>query len=334
MLFQTIWHLSELMYRIVRRAKLEYHSARINGTLDHSLEGVPRLCKVRQRWQTVCSIAYSALQMARNLAPDFHNADCDLRIRILTLYGVALGYLNRFTEANRRFNEAHALVISGLGTTDGRELARIHIRRAEMLCWKGKEFTQQLKVLDSNDKQKSRIVLRNAILAFDEAWGALERGELSLGGTSHSTYWWYRLLLLKLSCYGSIATLRDLTPADLKAFHPGYYSLAFRKRLHLPSTILNLVRDALIVGSGDEFRQFRVLDYAMTADSLCPSGEALFSESSGAFNPYPELKKDIQRLVERIAYIDQQKNLYYYCSSVADKLPLFLKTTQPIIKVL
>jgi hypothetical protein len=44
--------------------------------------------------------------------------------------------------------------------------------------------------------------------------------------------------------------------------------LPFRRRLHLPSVIADLLRDALIIGTGDSFRQIRAIDYALDAHTL------------------------------------------------------------------
>lgn len=307
-LFQMIWLISELMYRILRRAKLEYHH---KSLLNKTLLLSANKAKVSAHWQMISALGYEALQMCRSLSPEYHQADCDLRVRVLTLYATALGYLNRFSEANRRLNEAHAVILSGMGWPDGRELARIHIRRAEMLIWRarstieGYSQTASTKDTDTEEtlkkhKEDKETQLRLSISWLDDAWAALERGELCLGGVSHSTYWWYRLLSSKLSAYATLAAIVKESGEGNKAAS----SLLFRRRIHLPSTLVGLVRDALIVGAGDIFRQIRVLEYAFYIDEHLNKDDPdqVFKhrpKGDGPFTPrtHPQLYQDIVRVM-------------------------------------
>lgn len=298
-LFQTIWLISEMMYRIVRRAKLEYHHQSLAS--DDLLLSANEV-NVSRRWVVVCALGYEALQMCRSLSPDYHHADCDLRVRVLTLYALALGYLNRFSESNRRLNEAHAIILSGMGWPDGRELARIHIRRAEMLIWRSRHEMAKWKQEGKGAKTKAKHT-RLAISWLDDAWAALERGELCLGGVSHSTYWWYRLLSLKLSCYATLAAIVEVGGVDIKSMS-SMSSLLFRRRIHLPTTLLSLLRDSLIVGAGDIFRQIRVIEYAFYADRVLnkEDPDQIFKyreDRCGPFTPrtHPQLYKDIDRVM-------------------------------------
>ncbi len=302
LLFRMIWLISELMYRIVRRAKLEYHAESLN--IDDILLSASE-ARVSEHWQVVSALGYEALQMCRSLSPDYHLEDCDLRIRVLTLYALALGYLNRFSESNRRLNEAHAIILSGMGWPDGRELARIHIRRAEMLIWRARSGMNDNGEPKPKDEDKSKDEeqekLRLSISWLDEAWAALERGELCLGGVSHSTYWWYRLLSLKLSAYATLASIVKRRNAGTH----GTTSLLYRRRIHLPSTLLGLLRDALIVGAGDLFRQIRVLEYAFIIDEELNKDDPdqIFKhrpDGKGPFTPrtHPQLYEDILRVIK------------------------------------
>lgn len=337
-LFRMIWLISEMMYRILRRAKLEYHSHSISQqevTPTDALfmcgsmaQGLGTNEPVRERWRIVSAMGYQALQMCRSLSPDYHQADCDLRVRVLTLYAVSLGYLNRFSEANRRFNEAHAIILSGMGWPDGRELARIHIRRAEVLIWNARydahvALSAYVKAMSPSSSgapagaavkhvkltpaQAAALLVaqaRNAISCLDDAWAALERGELCLGGVSHSAYWWYRLLSQKLCCYATLGTLASQLRKHGVAFDFDFSCLPFRRKIHLPTTLLSLMRDALIVGAGDLFRQLRVLEYAMIADAgLNPVHERVFSHKNEKHRlftqiTHPELYKDVLRVLE------------------------------------
>mgnify|MGYP001374612326 CR=1 FL=1 len=309
--YEFAWLISELMYRIARRAKIRFHS---DETTHNKI--------VPDHWRTVCALGYTGLSLCRNLPPEFHEADCDLRVRILTVYAVALGYLNRFSESARRFNEAHALIISGMETTSGRELARIHIRRAEMLIWRAK---WKMGILDTPDTPNKLLSDYHLVVThIDEAWTALERGELGLGGNSHSTYWWHRLLALKLSCYATLGKLREnLTKprstncdreqmAKLTCVEDGDFfehCLPFRRRLHLPSTLMSLARDALVVGAGDDFRKLRIIDYLLDADKLISDANSKFFGDNDEVGLLFSKARGCEALIEdivRVFYDDDQ----------------------------
>lgn len=366
-LFHTVWLITELMYRIVRRAKLEYHASgskiapakeTIRVLKDKAVldEAALRLAEnqlagfirerdalARHRWQCICALGYLSLQLCRHLSPDFHMADCDLRVRVLTMYGVALGYLNRFYEANRRLSEAHALVIAGMGTLDGRELARIHLRRAEVLVWQARHgiedvisAVQKVTAPAGDSRDVVRDKARSVIMHIDDAWAALERGELGLAGVSHSTFWWYRLLALKLSCYATLAELKSAWNNREAADAALNNCLPFRRRLHFPTTLLSLVRDALIVGAGDVFRQIRVLDYAMRADDMLSpetSHERVFSPSGllgeKADGERKELINDINRVFEPFEPINQQPLVSTYWNCVRTEYQNRMNNSSP-----
>ncbi|MCP5557685.1 MAG: SIR2 family protein [Verrucomicrobiaceae bacterium] len=292
-LVRLVWVLTELMYRIVRRAKMLHHSKR----------QIAKEAALKECWRSVCVLGYNSLQLCRNLSPDIHTVECDQRVRILTLYGLALGYLERPYESNRRFNEAHALVVSGLGITEGKELARIHLRRAEMLLWQGR-------LMISDKKTKTPLLMQTtaevkvakAVARIDDAWKAIERGEISLAGVNHSSFWWYRMFVLKLGCYAALADLRkvcEVDPAlksiDLRACLP------FRRRQHFPTLLVDLLRDAWIIGTGDPFRQLRALDYTLKAAELENAGEVFGRNSpinlANKGNSATELENEIRSLL-------------------------------------
>ena len=259
-LYRLLWALTKTMYHMIRRAKLLYLVEESKGLSKRmSVRPSPGTSmKAETLWQAICAVGYVAMRLAQHLTPEHFYSDCDQRVRVLTLYGMALGYLNRFHEANRRFNEAHALVVSGMGLTEGKELARIHIRRAEMLLRRADYERNEAMHVQKEDAVEDSSVPIKVISYIDECWSALERAEMSLGGISHSSFWWYRLLILRLRCYAAVAELGE------RRIH----CLPFRRRLYLPAVVATLLRDTLIIGTGDPFRQLRAIDYALSAHQL------------------------------------------------------------------
>jgi len=173
------------MYHLVRRVKLIEMIDKGNSKGN----SIPTNKKRTGIWRGVCGIGYMAIRFTQYLSPDHFLSECDQRVRILTLYGTALGYLNRYQEANRRFNEAHALVVSGMGLTDGKELARIHIRRAEMLLSQADNFREKL-ANRAKTRSHDAVYWKHAISLVDDCWASLEKGEHCLCGISHSSFWW------------------------------------------------------------------------------------------------------------------------------------------------
>jgi len=289
-LYRLLWALTKTMYHMIRRAKLlclVEESRRKPDSDDDLLHE-----KSRKLWQAICAVGYVAMRLAQHLTPEHFYSDCDQRVRVLTLYGMALGYLNRFHEANRRFNEAHALVVSGMGLTEGKELARIHIRRAEMLVRRADyKWKEELKVRREKPLEDRSVPIK-VISYIDECWSALERAEMSLGGISHSSFWWYRLLILRLRCYAAVAEFGD------RHIH----CLPFRRRLYLPSVVATLLRDTLIIGTGDPFRELRAIDYALSAHRLAEDlNESVFGPPNCPHSQIPqssELGAHIMSIVE------------------------------------
>ncbi len=288
-LLHMIWGISELMYRLVRRAKLERYSR--ETAKDRTIAAKEKE-KEANLWSSVCAVGHLGLQFSRYLSARNYRTDSRLRIKILTMYGLALGYLGRFTESNRRFNEAHALLVSGLRSTDGRELGKIHLRLAEKHLAKGRFLLEEW--IQNGKPRASKDHTYPMVSTIDDAWAALERAELSMASNNHSEFWWYRLTSLKLKTYAFIAECKemiwDVEVAKDMASRRLPRCLPFRRRLHYPTVLRSLLRDALILGNGDNFRQLRALDHFLGASRLEPdSGEGadrringmLIEETSG-----------------------------------------------------
>ncbi len=110
--------LSDFAYLLMKRAKME-RSANSDAI------------NLRRRWVQATMICSVALDLCKHLHPNYLSRERKQQIKLQTLYGLALAYLGRPMEANRRFNEASAILSKETRTPDEVETAIIRLRRAE-----------------------------------------------------------------------------------------------------------------------------------------------------------------------------------------------------------
>jgi hypothetical protein len=268
------WDLSTLTYQILRPAKLHFHYSELNrrwkaANADERVQPYTDNHD-RNRWLLICSIIYHSLQLCRLLPPDFDKQERELRIRLLTTYGLALGCLNRSSEANRRFNEAHALALIRPTEDLPLQLARIHLRRAEMSIYC---FHSQMPMSPEGfDYSKQDF---SYFAHLDDAWATIERGEAALSGLNQSSFWWYRVAVTKLSCLAALARA-----SKYPGVVPGA-SFPLRRRQHLPTVIEELLGEALYSAEGDHFRELRAADYALRASFIPVDGSMELEGAQG-----------------------------------------------------
>ncbi len=129
-LFVVIETLGQLAYQCTKRAKLE-NDARKKNMAEPEKKRSIQVSKTY--FQTVSILAYIGISFCRNLDPLFLERELQLKSKLSTLYGLALGHLNRFYEAHRRLTESQRFLSK---TTSGKlqriEHGIIRLRRAEI----------------------------------------------------------------------------------------------------------------------------------------------------------------------------------------------------------
>lgn len=289
-LLNLVWLLSELAYRSARRATL----------IRFASSKSPRASAELQHWQLTSGFCHLCIQLLRIVSARQFRQESRLRVQVLTLYGLALGYLGRYKEGHRRFNEAHAVLSAGVSRIDGRDLAKIHIRRAELILARGREL---LNLFRSSKRKKGEELEIRAILACcDDAWASLERASHGMRDVHHSCFWWYRFHVLELKTYAFFAEIEQVfwRGPDRDTRRSG--ALPFRRRKPLDAVLVKLLRDCISLSSGDSFRFLRAFDHFLSACRLLnasPGGalriiqlnrktgvpEVCLSESDGASHP-------------------------------------------------
>ncbi|MGJ8661264.1 MAG: SIR2 family protein [Bacteroidota bacterium] len=261
-LLDLIWKLYRTTKPLIRLTKYRYH-------LSHGRKGnknPPHDLEALKRTTVIC---YHCIKLLRYLSPQFEEKERYTRVRILSTYGLALGCLNRSSESNRRLNEAHGAALSRQHGPIPVQLARIHVRRAEMSLYRAdKRIYPLLGELDSESENPTR---QSIFHHLNDAWAAIERAEHSMSGVNHSSFWWYRISLTKLSCFAMISRKRDeameraTEKVDLTDFHS---CLPMRKRQDLSETITTLLLNCLINADSDDFRKIRSIKYFYEAAKL------------------------------------------------------------------
>ncbi|MEM9079734.1 MAG: SIR2 family protein [Verrucomicrobiota bacterium] len=297
-LVEIIWLLAETSYRVVRRAKMESLAVEWAKDQVQPDEEVPDELQKRQTvvnvlWRASCGLCGIGFHLSRSLSNVNYAADCRLRIQLLTLYAVSLGYLHRFKEVRRRFNEAHSLLVSALRSTDRKEEAKIQLRQAEVSvqCATTKYANLQRaarvfhdsKKKEEEERQKAHERFKREERRFfahiDEAWNMIEAAEESLTGSSHSAFWWFRANLIKLSVYALLGRLslreneiRLRAPLSRIRLHENtvdiHHTLPYRRRLHPPTVIIDALRESLSMSQDDDFRKIRAIQYFLQAQGM------------------------------------------------------------------
>lgn len=282
-LFELIWKLSAISYQILRRGKLMYHRNRKDRPNETA---PPSRFMAKDHWKLISKVSYHALQLCRLLPPDFERQERELRVRLLSTYGLAVGCLGRGSEANRRLNEAHAIALHRPSEDLPIQLARIHLRRSELCVYL---FLEGL----AGSKRDS------CWAHLDDAWTAIERAENALSGKRHSSFWWYRLATSKLACLAALAQAAREGDVDVTS------SLPLRRRQHLASKIERQLMDALFAAEGDSLREFRVANYAIVAAEICSESTETKSGKKnylvGQYNSKsaPPLYETLRRILNR-----------------------------------
>jgi hypothetical protein len=114
----------------VRRAKLREHARSSNLKFPKIQD--PDGDNIRRLWAQVCAWCRLGIDLSANLHPRHLQAESRLRVRFSTLYGLALGRLERFFEAHRRLNEAGGILSKLKVVTDDPPLAIQKLTRAEV----------------------------------------------------------------------------------------------------------------------------------------------------------------------------------------------------------
>jgi hypothetical protein len=260
--------LSEFAYLHVKRAKLESHAWRsvrwsCSGMGENPVDphGDANERSIRLRWTQVWTLCELALDLCRYLHPALEVVETEQRVKILTIYGLAMGYCGRFVEAHRRLSEAQALLSKARRGFWDLELAIIRLRRAEVHLEHAKcEAIQRAcaagdATADGDDKKRLRCA------RVDDAWSLLENAEQALSGRSQSSLWWGRLIALKLRCFGSA----DGPESSVDGRSRTFLSLAYRTRVAYDKVVENLFDRGWLTSPQDPYRRLRLIDYSAGA---------------------------------------------------------------------
>jgi len=226
-----VWLLTELAYSLTKYAR--FVSLKTRWTNDHGA------IKVKVLWSGVSVISWCAIDLLKNFHPALIEEENVLKVRCLSIYGLALGYLCRYQEGHRRLNEAHAALSKSAQGLSGVPFAALNLRRGEIYQWQATDLLSKINTkVSGGDAEDDEISLlkKQAVAAINDIWPCLELAEQALSGVVHSSTWWFRLRCLKLDCFILLGKLfrehSSGTPlqalpmkrcGDLKSFIEGVY---------------------------------------------------------------------------------------------------------------
>lgn len=188
-LLATVKLLNEMAYACARRAKTLEWFDEPSTTPKHRRTSIGK-------WLATSWLAHHALDLCWSLDPTQGREEALEAEKALTIYGLALGGLGRFSEAKRRLAEART-VLSMCHNEDRPRNGVIMLRLAEVHAFEASSWKE------SNDRQQFEASLSSA-------WLALEDAEGHLSGSSHSTLWWGLLYRLRLQVANRLSELNGL----------------------------------------------------------------------------------------------------------------------------
>ncbi|MCA8953932.1 MAG: SIR2 family protein [Planctomycetes bacterium] len=182
--------MNEMAYALTRRAKVLLWSCQ-SGDAARDTD---------RQWLAAAWLTHHSVDLTRSLIPEYLGDDAVESEKALTLYGLALAGLRRFSEARRRIGEARS-ILAITANQHGPRNAVLLLRSAEVFVLEAGRLAGGSEPIDDACRQRAESKLALA-------WLSLEDAEAKLSGTSHSTLWWGLLYRLRLSIAGLLWQLR------------------------------------------------------------------------------------------------------------------------------
>jgi NAD-dependent SIR2 family protein deacetylase len=146
-LLPLLFLIEGLAYAQLRRAKFRSHHAHGSAVRFASYQ-----MKVRVEWLKVTRLCNLGIDWCKHLRVGSFQMECELRVRMHSYYAVALANLDRFFEAHRHINQANGINSKRDLPPSNVELAKLSIRRAEVLLTEAHRFSQVLELLRDPEK--------------------------------------------------------------------------------------------------------------------------------------------------------------------------------------
>lgn len=244
--------LATLSYAYVKRAKLLERLS----TCAVKDEYKKYRTKATTCWVLVCVFCFVALDLMRYVSYRDLYEEIKLKVKILALYALAQGKLNRFYEAHKRLNEANSLTYYLPIKEQQSEQFILRLRRAEVHLDQAALYKATLLSLkDATNRQLSNEDMKHLymlhVAKLDEAAVSLESAEELMAGGSHSALWWGKLTSLRMRGFGEYyqdKSIGDCTP------------LFFRRKIMFVPYILKCLQQGLQYSQFEPFRKLYFLE--------------------------------------------------------------------------
>gem|GEM_PF-4786055 len=230
----------------------------------------------------ICACAKMIKRFSRWISPAYTNELYEELIDTYCFYSIALARLNRFAEAQRTLDEAAAYAHSTYTENRLVNLAKIELRRAEILIRQEikideesskststikKEFRKQNLwrsdgILTPNNDYEREIRLRSALL--DQAWGHLDWAHQYLKETSRSVHLWGRLYFLRTRCVSELSKLQYKLSDYLKLEKIEQVKVASKitsGNKNIEENFKQRISEALMLQPKDGIRAMRILSF-------------------------------------------------------------------------
>jgi hypothetical protein len=190
--------LRRLAHLYLKETAIAYHLHEIDGWTDWVERGaLPGTSDAKHHAATASSLLLAAERSGWFLDPSFRDSQMIESVACLSLHGLALGYLDRFTEAQRKIDEASGSLASSSLAHDPLELAIIELRRASLFLLEARSIRVHRSVPNTKPIDLADAP-RSASARVEDAWRCVERAHELLSGNSRIVSWWERLYTTQL----------------------------------------------------------------------------------------------------------------------------------------
>jgi len=190
--------LRRLAHLYLKETAIAYHIHEIEGWGDWIRHGpLSGTSDAKHHAATASSLLMAAERSGWFLDPSFRDSQMIESVACLSLHGLGLAYLDRFTEAQRKIDEASGSLASSSLAHDPLELAILELRRASLFLLEARSIRLQNSVPNSKPIDPADAP-RSASARVEDSWRCVERAHELLSGNSRIVSWWERLYTTQL----------------------------------------------------------------------------------------------------------------------------------------
>jgi hypothetical protein len=197
---------SDVAHLLIRRSKMLLRQRLslkyVNKTVKKAQANISHAELEERTWVAVTTVCALGIDLCRFLPVSYIDVEMELSAKMHSLYGLALGNLNRFNEAFRRINESLTLNFYFHDARKRHNSIACYLRRVEIiLLQQVSEFEKCPAVLAEDMHSMSSDQQRRLVQLLDKAYFNLGMAQDCFPTENYEPFWRGRLIMLQLRLY-------------------------------------------------------------------------------------------------------------------------------------